>query len=744
LKPFLPLIFLVLTIGDAVSQSGTRPKIGLTLSGGGAKGLAHIGILKAIDSAGLKVDYITGTSMGSIIGAMYAVGYSGEEIEKIARKVDWDLLLSNQSALSGYVMEEKSEYGKYAVELPWVNHAFRLPSGVLEGEELWLKFAELFYPVYHIKNFDSFPIPFKCIGTDVVTGEGVVLDSGDIVTAIRASMAIPSVFTAVEYGGRRLIDGGVVRNFPVRDVKKMGAEFVIGSRVAMGLLPKEKVTNAFQILMQIAFFKEAETSNQEVSLCDLYVPMPLDNYNAASFNKADEIMKFGIDEGRRIYPQLKRVADSINMLYGTDPVAKVSLPAPDSIHLSEISIRGLNKTTEDFFLHMMNFETGRYYTPARLSKMIRRVFGTRYYSRIVYHLEQTADGGNKIVFEVEENPVTFAKLGIHYNNFSGISVIANLTTRNFFTPHSRSLVTINVGENMRIRTEHLQYLGRLKKIALIAGAQYDRIDISTHNDFAKDGLYQAQFFDAGARFQYSANRKFTLGIGSRYEWIKYTPTIQSVFQIKGRNEFIASFAYFSINTLNKPVYPKRGLRIDGQIERITNQTPEISFFDNGEPIVNVDSLGIGYNNYSRALLNVEGYLPTSEKTVLFSHFSTGINFNYRQNILNDFSVGGLNKSFRNQVLFAGLEENSISTPSYASLQLGIRYQLYNNVFLMARTNALVNNFVSVNNLLQKPEFLSGYAVTFAYNFALGPLEISAMYCDQSRKLRSYINLGIPF
>src|SRR5690606_14240300 len=120
---------------------------------------------------------------------------------------------TNQSSLRGIVMEEKDEYARYAVELPWVNHAFRLPSGVFEGEELWLKFTELFYPVYNIKDFEEFSIPFKSISTDLATGEAVVSDSGEIVTAVRASMAIPSVFTAIEHNGRKLIDGGVVRNF---------------------------------------------------------------------------------------------------------------------------------------------------------------------------------------------------------------------------------------------------------------------------------------------------------------------------------------------------------------------------------------------------------------------------------------------------------------------------------------------------------------------------------------------------
>lgn len=731
----------------SVSQTpdlSRRPKIGLTLSGGAAKGLAHIGILKAIDSAGLKIDFITGTSMGGIIGALYAAGYSGKQIEQMAGKVDWDILLSNQSTLRLLLMAEKEEYSRYAVELPWVNNGFKLPTGVLQAEELWLKLSELFFPVYNIKNFNEFSIPFKCIGTDIATGEAVVLDKGEIVTAIRSSMAIPSLFTAVEYEGKRLVDGGIVRNFPVSDVKAMGADIVIGSQVATGLLPKEKLVNAFQILLQIAFLKEAEENRKGIEMCDIYIPMPMENYNAGSFNKSKEILELGLEEGRKIYPRLKSLADSLDQIYGPAPAPRNRLPIVDSIKISSIQVNGLENTTADFFTHMMGFETNRYFTSARLTNMVRKIFGTRYYNRVVYALEPAEDGSSRIVFDVTENPLSFAKLGIHYNSFTGIGIQANLTTRNFFLPHSRSLVTVNIGDNFRARGEHLQYLGRGKNIAMILGSQYDRLDFTTYNNFKKDGVYSTQFFKAAASLQFSGNRKFTVGLGTRYEWIKYKPSIQSVLEIEGKNEFVTSYLYAAVNTLDKAIYPRRGWKVDGELGWVFNQSPNVTFFSNGEPVSNLDSLGISYNNFTRLTVNTEAYLPLSSRSTLFTVMQSGINFDYRQNILNDFMIGGMSRLFRNQILFAGLEEGTIATPSVAALQLGYRYEIFNNGYLLWRSNALLNNFISRNNLLQKPDFLSGHAVTFGYNFALGPLEVSAMYSERTGRIHSYINLGISF
>ena len=524
----------------------------------------------------------------------------------------------------------------------------------------------------------------------------------------------------------------------------MGADFVIGSRVSTGLLPKERVNNALQILMQIVFFKEAATSTEDIKLCDIYIHMPLLDYTAASFGRSHELLEYGLEQGRILYPQLKALADSLNKIYGEQYVPKDRLPKVDSILISEIQINGLKETTKDFFEHMMGFETGKYYSSVKLGRMVRRVFGTRYYNRIVYALEPLPDGTVKITFDVVENAATFAKIGIHYNNFTGISLIGNLTSRNLFLPHSRSMVTVNIGENLRARAEHLQYLGRGKKVALTLGLQYDKIDFDTYNNFRRDGVYATQFFKSDGKFQYSANRKFTVGAGTRFEWVNYRPAIRSAFEIQGKNEYVTTYGFFGVNTLNKSLFPDRGVKIDGEIGRVINQSPKVLFYNDGVPVMNPDSTGVSDNNYNRAVLNAEVYTPLTTRWNFNVMFQGGINFNYNRSILNEFIVGGLTKTIRNQVLFAGLEENSLNSSGVAALQLGLRYEMFNNLYLMGKVNGLVNDFIDIDNALKKPTFFSGYSVGFAYNFALGPLEISAMYSDQTKRVRSYINLGIPF
>ena len=722
-----------------------RPKIGLTLSGGGAKGLAHIGVLKAIDSAGLKIDYITGTSMGSIVGGLYAIGYSADSIEKIARAADWDLLLTNKTSLRSMIMEEKPEYGRYAVELPWVKNKFLLPSGVLEGEELWLFLTELFLPAWREKDFSKFSIPFKCVGTEIATGEGLVMERGEINTAIRASMAIPTVFTAVDFDGCKLVDGGLVRNFPVSDVRAMGADFVIGSSVSDGLLPQDKLTNAAQILMQITFFQEAKTQSKEVELCDMYVHHPIQAFSAGSFGKAQAIIDTGIAEGRRLYPRLKALADSLDERYGMVEFPKNRLPQLDSVLISRVDVYGLEHTTRTFFDRALGVRTGRFYTTTQLSEGVRQVFGTRYYTHIVYDLHPLPDGTARVVFRVNENPLTITKFGVHYNGFSGIGLIGNLTSHNFLLPNSRGIVAVNVGENFRARAEYLQFFGRKNQNkALVTELRYETFALSTFQDFRRDGLNRQSYFKSDFRLQTSSRRRFTFGAGYRFESVRYKPTIQSALDIRGRNRLNSGFVFLASNTLDQVAFPNKGLKINAEVGYIFKQNPSLTFFQIGEPVGNPDTLGIRYNDYGRVLFNLENYAPLTAKWNFMTLFQSGVNFNYRANILNDFYVGGLTRQYRNQVLFAGVEESTVLTGSVAALQLGLRYEMFNNLYLTGRVNGLIHDFISPENRLEKPRFLSGYALTLGYNFALGPLELSVMYSDQSKKVGTYINLGWAF
>lgn len=746
MKPLIALLFCCSLLSPSFSQTPPgRPKIGLTLSGGGAKGLAHIGILKAIDSAGLKIDYITGTSMGSIVGGLYALGYSGDSIEKMARSLEWDVLLSNKTSLRAMIMEEKEEYGKYALELQLTDKGgFKLPTGVLEGEEMWLKLSEMFAPAYNISDFNLMPIPFRCIGTEVSTGSAVVLDHGNLVSAIRASMAIPSVFTAVDIDGCTLVDGGIVRNFPVQDVRDMGADFVIGSSVSSGLLPQEKLTDAASILMQVIFLPDGLQHQEQARRCNIYIEHPMDAFSAGSFGRAADIIDTGIVQGRLMYPQLKRLADSLDAIYGEPDLSALRLPKADSVFIAAYDVHGLKRTDERYFTKMMGFLPQRYYDVTQLSRRVRNVFGTRYYNRVLYALEPMPGGATRLVFDVDENALTQAKLALHYNSFSSAALVANLTTRNLFLPASRSLVTLGLGENFRLRGEHLQQFGRNNRLAFVGGVQFETFGFTTYRKFTPDGSQRQTFFRGELRGQISGERKWSVGGGWRYEWVKYKPAIASAFDLEGENNLQTLFASMAFNTLDASVFPSGGWKINAEFGVLFQQKPALSLLIGGEPAGNPDSIGIRADNFPRFTLSAECYEPIDERATFLLRGQAGLNFGYNQIILNDFAIGGLTPQFRNQVTFAGLQEATFYTPSVAALMLGLRYEAINNLFCTLRIDGLLHNFSSRRGGMRVPGFMSGTAFTLAYNTPIGPLEISAMYSPDSGRVGTYINMGLAF
>jgi NTE family protein len=411
-----------------------------------------------------------------------------------------------------------------------------------------------------------------------------------------------------------------------------------------------------------------------------------------------------------------------------------------SVKISSYEVNGLKHTTKDFFIHTTGLLTNHVYTPRLLSYMVRRAGGTRYYNRIIYKLIPQPDGTSKIIFDVSENPLTFAKISLHYNQFSGISAILNLTSRDFFTPNSRSLVTLNIGENFRVKAEHLQYLGRGRKFALKLTTQFDQMNITTYRNTKESGIYNQNYFLADSKLGYSTNRDMTIGIGTRFEWTRYKPSISSTLEFMGTDDFPTSYVYFNHNSLDRPIYPKRGVKSELEADWVFTQNPNIQLHTNTR---DADTTTTS-NPYPRFLFHFESYSPLSEKSTLMFLLQSGLNFQ-KGNIMNMFSIGGLTQSFHNQLTFAGLREGSFYSSSSAALQAGFRFNFYGNLYMTAKANVMFNNFINNDNkIYDTPDFLSGYALTFTYNFVLGPLELSAMYCDQWHRVMGYVNIGIPF
>ena len=275
----LLLLFFAVQAQAQVPEPYEKVKVGLVLSGGGAKGMAHIGALKVIEEAGVKIDYIGGTSMGAIVGALYASGYSATQLDSIFRNIDFNRLISDNLPRGVKTFYEKEDSERYAIKLPFDNFKIAIPQGFSGGQNIYHELVRHLYHVKDINDFSKLPIPFVCIATNVETGEQVNLESGYLPEAIMASGTLPSLFEPFTIEGKVLIDGGVVNNYPIEEVKKMGADIIIGVDVQHGLRDRSDLLSATEILLQINNFRTAEDMIVKSAQTDIYIKPDMSNYS---------------------------------------------------------------------------------------------------------------------------------------------------------------------------------------------------------------------------------------------------------------------------------------------------------------------------------------------------------------------------------------------------------------------------------------------------------------------------------
>lgn len=735
------LVALLAFAFQLVAAQAQQPRIGLALSGGGAKGLAHIGILKAIDSAGLKIDLVSGTSMGSIVGGLYAAGYTPDSIEQMARNLDWKLLLSNNVSMRSYIMEEKSEYGKYAVELTAEKGKIGLPTGFLESQELWLKLQEIFFPVAHIKDFDKLPRPFRCIGTDLATGDAVVLSKGDIVSAIRSSMAIPGVFSSVDYMGKRLVDGGVVRNFPVKDVINMGANYTIGVSVSSPLKDVKELDNAFKILTQVVFLNENKDRLQESALCNLLIDVPMGSYTSASFNKANEIIDLGIEIGRQFYPAFKKLADSLNHRETNPSRFMQNMQGPPRI--GDVTVTGLKPANRMAFYHQLSLKTPENYTAGQITQKLRNAFAYRMYKNITYTLEPMDSGSYRLHAKTNPEAATAIKAGIHYNRFTGFSVIGNLTLRNFFTSASRSMVSLNLGDNFRGLAEHLQLFGYNTAWSNRTQLYAEFQDLPYMENFRQLGGYRLRYYRIDNQVLNTARRRWSGGAGARLEFIGIDPSIEQGTYLDGNNRFFMVYGTTTYNSFDRPFYAPRGFKMDILAGYVMGLSPNLEVYENRLRIGDVRDLGLSYGNYLRATVDAQKISTLSKKLANVTHLQAGVNFGPNSSLLNSFVIGGNMPVTRNQITFLGLNEGELLTESAIALQTGFRWNAFGDAYLTIAANAMHYDFVKKPSDNTLPRWITGAGVTFGYNLPIGPFEYTVMYSKQAG-WGTYINVGFPF
>ena len=742
----LILIFCLIFISTTYITAQQRPKVGLVLSGGGAKGIAHIGVLKAIDSAGLKIDLVTGTSMGSIIGALYATGYSGNEIEKVTKKLNWDELLSGKPVYKYVSIDEKDEFGQYSAEVGIKKYKLQLATGLIDSQELWLVLNRMFLPVYNIKDFSKFNIPFQCIATDLSNGKDVVLSKGDIVKAVRSSMAIPSVFTAVDHDKTKLVDGGIVRNFPVKDAKKMGADIVIGVNLFTGLPDIEKLDNVLDVFYQITQYRDADDLVEEKKLCNLVIEPSLEKYSAGSFDATDSIMDIGNAVGKRYYPYFKKLADSLNALYPItyDPFNR--LPKVESIVIDEITFEGIEYTSKSLLLQKLGIKAGKNYTAKEINDGFRIAFASRYYDNIYYNLEPTTQGHAKLICKIKEKPLTQLKVGLSFHSFTGPALLLNLTSRDILLNKSRSMAKVALGENFRVLLEHKQIFGPKANNYFSLSWERQNLPLNRYDGTQKLYVYGVRYSHFDINYTRVLHNDWGITAGISHERTSFSP---EVISLDSYNGYVANyFTYLSSEsiTTDRVNFPTRGHLFYAQAGIVFGRKAQIDHSLLDGTSEDVSNLIDNAPDFYKFIINYSKFNPLSKKLVLFYNLQSSVAIRSQGFIVDNFYMGGIQQLFRQQLAFAGLNEQQINSTSVTSAQLGMQYNFTGSLFLMGRANTGIYNFSTLTKFWDSNtvKSINGFSMGLGYNLGFLPMELTAMYSPEIEKVYTHVKIGFVF
>ncbi|MCK4427266.1 MAG: patatin-like phospholipase family protein, partial [candidate division Zixibacteria bacterium] len=394
-----------------LKETVRRPKIGLALSGGGARGLSQIGILKVLEKENIPIDYIAGTSMGGIIGGLYAAGYSSHELERIVSKIDWnDLLSDTPPRLSLFLSQrEESEGSLFQFRLDGLKPY--IPTALTSGQKLSSLFTNLIMRASFSSkwfaqpksDFDDLKIPFRAVTTDLVTGERVVLDSGDLAQALRATMTVPLAFTPVEMGERLLVDGGLVDPVPVGVVKQMGADVVVAVNTVSSLLPAEKIKNPIDIANQTTSIMSLQKKEEELKKADFVITPELSEFSAMDFGDVEKLISLGEETADSLIEEIKKIIK--NKKSEIPPKAgKVSNPDYFEFKICGLEFSGNQKIKKDFLLGIIETRIESTLTKDQIRSDLEKIYSTGYFSDVFAILSKINSNEYSLCYQVVENP----------------------------------------------------------------------------------------------------------------------------------------------------------------------------------------------------------------------------------------------------------------------------------------------------------------------------------------------------
>lgn len=769
---------------DKTSEKG-RPKVGLVLAGGGAKGAAHIGVIKLIEEIGIPIDYVAGTSMGSIIGGLYALGYNSSEMDSIISNMDWSLYMSNKMDRREVTYDQKVLSSQYLVEIPFdvtknidsqmklgfsqedgnsVDQSTKttfmnsLPGGYINGNSIFNMMNSLAVGYQDSIDFDNLPIPFACVSVNAVTGTQKIHRDGRLPMAMRASMAIPGVFTPVQVGDELLVDGGMLNNFPVDVCKSMGADIIIGVNLSGGLTDDiEKLEALPGLLGQLFAIVTGNQVEEHAKMCNIYLNPNLKSggYGTLSFDKESiqSIMEIGyntalqkLDEFKALKKELEGYGVDLGQKYNGKKALNLVTTKVDVNEylwpsLSESEVRWLEKKT--------GLDELKSVTKDDLDKVVSILYGTKAFSKIVYNVRKSEADTAKYDVEFDmtlREPNSF-RLGFRFDSYETAALgfrfgwnenklrgfKATLSTRLSYTLWVKAAASYAAGTWPNV---NLEYFFKVYDVDI-----YDRGEPYTHLGMSRQDvkLYLSQF--------YSKYLGSGLGLDMQmYRTPKVMSETESDMAAFHPINALGVFGYFDFDNRDKDVFPNRGIDLN------LNGSWNFYRFGKGlDGVYNHDKMHIGqaYGSFS-------SYIPVTSRLTLipqiYASFVFGGDAYYDEcypifDHYGNFIGGGgmMGRYFQQELPFVGINNVEYLYNNAVILRMDVRYRFAERLYLTLMPN-YVRDAAYINTFFNREymDDIFGVGAQIGFDSALGPISLDIHWADHNKKFGAYLNIGHNF
>ena len=725
---FILIAFLLLSLNSIAQDSIKKPKIGLVLSGGGAKGLAHIGVLKVIDSLGIKIDYIGGTSMGAIVGGLYASGYTGKQLDSIFSTLNIDDLVQDNIPRKSKLLFNKRNDDIYALSLPFKRLKLETPNALSKGFYNYNFLSKLTYHVRNTRDFKKLPIPFFCMATDIESGEEIVLNKGIFPQALIASSSVPSIFYPIEIEGKLLIDGGVTNNYPVEKLKELGAEYIIGVDVQEELKDRKELQGITTIFGQISNFNTQSQMKSKRKLTNVYIKPEIKGYTVLSFENGKKIIENGEYATRNFLSELMKFE---NKAYQKPELKLIK----DSIFIGNIGFTELKNYTRAYVLGKLRFKQNSKVSFEDFQNGIQNLSNTQNFSSVKYQFNE-----KDIFISLRENKInTFLKFALHYDELYKSGALINITQKKIISKNDMVSLDIILGDNFRYDFNYLIDNGYYFSFGINSTLNKFNKNVNSafgiqsylNNTFEKINLDYSSL-NTKVFLQTVFLRKFNIGGGIEFQnLILKSDNLKKVNKTIENSNYLSFNGYLNHDTFDDKYFPKKGWYLKSNFNYYFSSSDYTNQFSKFS--ISKTDLGIAFE-------------PLKNISFAFQN-EIGFKIGYSTLPYFDFALGGTGFRDNSNIRpFYGYDFLSISGNSYIKTSGTFDYEFFKRNHINLTYNAsIVGDFIfkATKTWFNKPTY-TGFGLGYGLETLIGPIELKYTWSPESHFSAFWVNLGFVF